>query len=142
MILLASAFNEKARKWFQGRKNIFSQLQQQINPSQKIIWFHAASLGEFEQGRPVLESFHAKYPDYKILLTFFSPSGYEIKKDYKNADFVFYLPIDSKRNAKKFIQIVNPDIAVFIKYEFWYNYINELKNNSIPVFTGSSKFDM
>lgn len=140
LIVLASVFNKKAKKWVGGRKNIYSRLQQKIDPSQKLIWFHAASLGEFEQGRPVIESFRTKYPDYKILLTFFSPSGYEIRKDYEQADFVFYLPIDSKQNAKKFIQIVNPDIVVFIKYEFWYNYINELKNNNIPIFTISAIF--
>ena len=140
LLLLASTFNDKAQKWKQGRKTIFVQLQQKIDPSQKIIWFHAASLGEFEQGRPVIESFHNTYPNYKILLTFFSPSGYEIRKDYKHADYVFYLPVDTPKNAKKFIQIVNPDIAVFIKYEFWFNYINELKNNNIPIFTISAIF--
>ncbi|RLC25573.1 MAG: 3-deoxy-D-manno-octulosonic acid transferase [Deltaproteobacteria bacterium] len=140
IILVASIFNDKAKKWIDGRKNIFTRIKQKIDPSQKIIWFHAASLGEFEQGRPVIESFRTKYPDYKVLLTFFSPSGYEIRKDYEQVDFVFYLPIDSKKNAKKFIQIVSPDIAVFIKYEFWYNYINELKNNNIPIFTISAIF--
>ena len=140
IIFLASIFNDKAKKWIRGRKNIFDQLHQNIDPSQKIIWFHAASLGEFEQGRPVIESFRSKYPNYKILLTFFSPSGYEIRKDYKQADFVYYLPIDSRKNARKFIQIVNPNIAVFIKYEFWFNYINELHKNSIPIFTISAIF--
>lgn len=139
-ISLASIFNIKAKKWIRGRKKIFDQLEQNIDPSQKIIWFHAASLGEFEQGRPVIESFHYKYPDYKILLTFFSPSGYEIRKDYELADYVFYLPIDLKKNAKKFIQIVNPRIAVFIKYEFWFNYINELNKNNIPIFIISAIF--
>ena len=140
IIFLVSIFNDKAKNWIRGRKNIFDQLQQNIDPSQKIIWFHAASLGEFEQGRPVIESFRSKYPNYKILLTFFSPSGYEIRKDYKQADFVYYLPIDSRKNARKFIQIVNPNIAVFIKYEFWFNYINELHKNSIPIFTISAIF--
>lgn len=139
-ILLASIFNKKAKKWIKGRKNIFHQLRQNIDPSQKIIWFHAASLGEFEQGRPVIESFNKKYPEYKIMLTFFSPSGYEIRKDYEQADYVFYLPIDLKKNAKKFIQIVNPIIVVFIKYEFWFNYINELNKNNIPIFIISAIF--
>jgi len=139
-VLLASIFNKKAKKWIEGRNNIFAQLQQAVDPSQKIIWFHAASLGEFEQGRPVIESFRHKYPDYKILLTFFSPSGYEIRKDYEQADFVFYLPIDLKKNARKFIQIVNPNIVVFIKYEFWFNYINELHKNNIPIFIISAIF--
>jgi len=139
-VFLASIFNRKAKKWIRGRKKIFEQLEKTIDPSQKIIWFHAASLGEFEQGRPVIESFHDKYPDYKILLTFFSPSGYEIKKDYEHADYVFYLPVDLKKNAQKFIRIVNPRIVIFIKYEFWFNYINELNKNNIPVFIISAIF--
>ncbi|MCD4730828.1 MAG: 3-deoxy-D-manno-octulosonic acid transferase [Bacteroidales bacterium] len=139
-ISFSSIFNKKAEKWIKGRKKIFDQQEQNIDPSQKIIWFHSASLGEFEQGRPVIESFHKKYPDYKILLTFFSPSGYEIRKDYEQADYVFYLPIDLKKNAKKFIQIVNPNIVVFIKYEFWFNYINELNKNNIPIFIVSAIF--
>lgn len=140
LILVASLFNVKAKKWIEGRRNIFDQLKQQIEPSQKLIWFHAASLGEFEQGRPVIESFRNKYPDYKILLTFFSPSGYEIRKDYKEADFIYYLPIDTPKNAQKFIQIIKPNIVVFIKYEFWFNYINELHNNNVPIFIISAIF--
>ncbi len=139
-ISIAAIFKTKAKKWITGRKNIFDHLKQDIDPSQKLIWFHAASLGEFEQGRPVIESFRNKYPNYKILLTFFSPSGYEIRKNYEQADFIYYLPIDTIKNAKKFIQVVNPNIAVFIKYEFWFNYINELHNNNIPVFTISAIF--
>lgn len=140
LILLASIFNEKAKKWIKGRINIFEQLQKDIDPTQKIIWFHAASLGEFEQGRPVIESFRSKYPNYKILLTFFSPSGYEIRKNYSQADFIYYLPIDTPTNAKKFIRIVNPNIVVFIKYEFWFNYINELNKINIPIFIISAIF--
>ena len=140
LIRIASLFNGKARKWIRGRKNIFRLIEKQVNPSEKIIWFHAASLGEFEQGRPIIEAFRAQFPEYKILLTFFSPSGYEIRKNYDKADYIFYLPIDVKRNAKKFIKLTNPRLAIFIKYEFWFNYINELTNRNIPVFIVSAIF--
>jgi 3-deoxy-D-manno-octulosonic-acid transferase len=105
-----------------------------------IIWFHAASLGEFEQGRPVMEAFRKKYPSYKILLTFFSPSGYEIRKNYEGADYIFYLPIDTPGNAKRFITLVNPKIVVFIKYEFWFNYIRILHQKQVPLFIISAIF--
>jgi len=140
-ILIASFFNEKAGKWRAGRKDIFIKLQEAIQVSeQPLAWFHCASLGEFEQGRPVIETFRKKFPAYKILLTFFSPSGYEVRKDYKEADYVFYLPLDTPPNAKMFIEIVKPTIAVFIKYEFWFNYLTELKKRSIASFLVSAKF--
>jgi len=140
LISVSSLFNEKARLWLMGRKNIFFSLSDIINTKDKFVWFHVASLGEFEQGRPVIEAFREKFPQYKILLTFFSPSGYEIRKDYKGADFIFYLPIDTKINAQKFIQIVNPKLAIFIKYEFWFNYLDVLHKKNIPVFIISAIF--
>lgn len=139
-ILIASVFNKKAALWINGRKNIFKKLKSSISPDEKIVWFHAASLGEFEQGKPVLEVFKKKFPEYKILLTFFSPSGYEIRKNYKEADFVFYLPIDTFSNARKFIEIIKPTKVFFIKYEFWFNYLKVLKKAEIPVFFISSVF--
>lgn len=132
-IKAAAPFNEKAKAWIEGRKNIFSELEKAIDKQDSVIWFHVASLGEFEQAKPVIESVKEEFPSHKVLLTFFSPSGYEIRKSYEKADYVFYLPLDSKRNAKKFISIVNPKLAVFIKYEFWFNYINELYKNKIPL---------
>jgi len=139
-IKIVSPFNEKAKQWLLGRRNIFEELQSSINKNDKIAWFHTASLGEFEQGRPVIEGFREKYPDYKILLTFFSPSGYEIQKKYNKADYVFYLPIDSKKNAKKFIEIINPRVAFFVKYEFWYHYLKQLSKNNIPTYIFSAIF--
>jgi len=137
-----SAFfgNEKARKWLSGRKDIFNNLSSSIGKDDKIIWFHCASLGEFEQGRPLIEALRKQYADYKILLTFFSPSGYEIRKNYKQADYVFYLPIDTTKNARRFVEIVRPRAVFFIKYEFWFNYINELYTRKIPFFMVSTIF--
>ncbi|RKX69388.1 3-deoxy-D-manno-octulosonic acid transferase, partial [candidate division TA06 bacterium] len=120
-ILVASIFNKKASLMIKGRKGLLNNIKSQINKNDNIIWFHCASLGEFEQGRPLIESIKKKYPDKKILLTFFSPSAYEIKKNYSQADYIFYLPFDTKNNAKKFIKIVNPKIAIFVKYEYWFN---------------------
>lgn len=132
-IRVASIWNPKAALWINGRKNQFDRLQEAVGKSQKpIIWFHSASLGEFEQGRPVLEKMKADFPHYRILLTFFSPSGYEIRKNYGEADMVFYLPMDSKQNAKRFIEITQPKLAVFIKYETWFNYLNELRKRQTP----------
>jgi 3-deoxy-D-manno-octulosonic-acid transferase len=132
-IKVASLFNKKAKLWVEGRKNIFRKLEESINPNDKIIWFHVASLGEFEQARPVIEKIKEQFRDHKILLTFFSPSGYEIRKNYDKADYVFYLPADTRKNAEKFIKTVNPRLAIFVKYEFWFNYINELYKNKIPL---------
>ncbi len=140
LVRIYSLFNSKARLWIQGRKGLYNRLSGEINNGEKIIWFHAASLGEFEQGRPVMESFRSKYPSYKIILTFFSPSGYEIRKNYDGADYIFYLPIDTRKNAVRFIQIVNPKIAIFIKYEFWFNYIDILHQKQIPTFIISAIF--
>lgn len=139
-IHIYSRFNSKAKLWVEGRKNIFTKLKSAIKRNEKIAWFHCASMGEFEQGRPVIEAFRNEFPQFKILLTFFSPSGYEVRKNYEGADHVFYLPIDTKKNAEKFISIVNPEIAVFIKYEFWYHYLNTLHKKQIPAFLVSAIF--
>lgn len=141
LILAASIFNKKACLMIKGRKALLKNIESQINKNDNIIWFHCASLGEFEQGRPLIESIKDKYPDSKILLTFFSPSAYEIRKNYDRADYIFYLPFDTKKNAKNFINIVNPKIAIFVKYEYWYNFINELKKNKIPLYFIASIFN-
>ncbi len=132
--------NEKAKKWVQGRKSVFTDITNVIGKEDKIIWVHCASLGEFEQGRPLIETIRKRYKKYKILLTFFSPSGYEIRKDYAQADFVFYLPMDTPRNARKFVRLVQPRAVFFIKYEFWFNYINEVSLRKIPLFMVSTIF--
>jgi len=140
-IRIASLWNKKARLWLDGRKNIFDHLSAELRTQDsKIIWFHCSSLGEFEQGRPVIEKLKSQNPDFKFLLTFFSPSGYEIRKDYKGVDWVFYLPLDSKANAKFFFEIVKPSLVVFVKYDYWYYYLNECKNRKIPLLLVSGIF--
>lgn len=140
IIRFYSVFNEKARFFVNGRKNWKKNLAQIIDVNSKYIWFHCASLGEFEQGRPVVEELKEQFPEYKIVLTFFSPSGYEIRKNYPLADVVAYLPMDTKQNAKAFLNIVNPEKAFFVKYEFWYFYISELKKRKIPLYIISAIF--
>ena len=137
---IASLFNPKAKQWIKGRKGIFQKLAEATKDNQDIVWFHCASLGEFEQGKPIIEGYKIKHPTHKILLTFFSPSGYEIRKNYDEVDWVFYLPADTKKNAKKFINIVNPIKVIFIKYEFWFNYMAECKKQNIPFYSVSSIF--
>jgi len=139
-VRLAAPFNKKAKMMLAGQKETFSILKKQLNPEASYIWFHAASLGEFEQGRPLMEKIRKEKPEYKILLTFFSPSGYEVRKDYPGADIVCYLPFDLPWNAKQFLQSVKPAMAVFIKYEFWMNYLNELKRLQIPTYIISAIF--
>lgn len=141
-IRIASLFNPKAKLFLQGRKGLFDHLKSKIqNPkSNNLVWFHCASLGEFEQGRPLMEKLKLQQPEIKILLTFFSPSGYEIRKNYSVADFIFYLPMDTPSNARKFIEIVKPQKVFFVKYEFWFNYLNELKNKNIPTYLVSGIF--
>jgi 3-deoxy-D-manno-octulosonic-acid transferase len=139
LLRLASLFNAKAKLFVVGRKNIFEKIQQKINTNDRPIWFHFASLGEFEQGRPVLEKLKADDPSQKIVVTFFSPSGYEIRKNYALAD-VFYLPLDTASNAKKFINSINPKFAVFTKYEFWYHYFAVLNEKQIPLYLISGIF--
>ena len=140
LIRFYSIFNEKARFFVNGRKNWEEILTQKIDRNAKYIWFHCASLGEFEQGRPVIEELKEQFPQYKIILTFFSPSGYEIRKNYALADVVAYLPMDTKRNAKAFLSIVKPEKAFFVKYEFWHFYISELKKRNIPLYIISAIF--
>lgn len=141
VVYLSSFFNKKAQLFLKGRKNLFHFLQKEIkaNPGE-YIWFHCASLGEFEQGRPLIESIKKKYPHYKILLTFFSPSGYEVRKKYTEADVVCYLPLDTASNAKRFIAITQPKVAFFIKYEFWHFMLTELKKNETPTYLVSGIF--
>jgi 3-deoxy-D-manno-octulosonic-acid transferase len=144
---LAAPFHPKAKKWVQGRKKIFDKLAAAIPPGEKIIWIHCASLGEFEQGRPVIEALKAQgtrdkgqRSEYKILLTFFSPSGYEVRKDYDGVDWVFYLPMDGPRNARRFLEIVHPSLVIFVKYEFWYYYLKKIKYRDIPLLLISALF--
>jgi 3-deoxy-D-manno-octulosonic-acid transferase len=139
-IHISSLFDPKAKKWVTGRRKIFQRLQSSIPAGQKTIWMHCASLGEFEQGRPVLEKLRGQYPNHKILLTFFSPSGYEVQKDYKGADWVFYLPMDGPVTAKRFLEIVHPSLVIFVKYEFWYYYLKKIKYRSIPLVLISALF--
>jgi 3-deoxy-D-manno-octulosonic-acid transferase len=140
IVRLISPFHHKAKLMVQGHKDVYKTLKAEIDPNAKYIWLHAASLGEFEQGRPIIENIKANYPAYKILLTFFSPSGYEVRKNYELADVVCYLPFDKKKNVKRFLQLANPAIAIFIKYEFWYNYINQLHKRNIPTYMVSAIF--
>lgn len=141
-IRIAAIFGStKAQLWLKGRQDIFAKIQAAFAANtQPIIWLHCASLGEFEQGRPILEAFKKQAPQYKILLTFFSPSGYEIQKNYAHADWVFYLPMDSPFNAAKFLQITQPAMAIFVKYEFWYFYLSQLQKNKIPTYLVSAIF--
>lgn len=140
VVRIISPFHRKARKMILGHKEAYRILRQQIDPNDSYIWFHAASLGEFEQGRPIMEAIRKKHSEYKILLTFFSPSGYDVRKDYKGADIVCYLPFDKKRNVKRFLKLVQPRMVVFIKYEFWYNFVNQLRKKDIPVYMVSAIF--
>lgn len=135
-----SPFHKKARKMIIGHKQTYAILKKNVDPKAQYIWFHAASLGEFEQGRPIIEEIKRKHPHYKVLLTFFSPSGYEIRKDYPLADIVCYLPFDKKRNVKKFLKLVKPKMVIFIKYEFWYNFVKRLHKKKIPVYMVSAIF--
>ncbi|WP_439881614.1 3-deoxy-D-manno-octulosonic acid transferase [Pontibacter sp. MBLB2868] len=140
-IALAAPFNEKAKLMQQGRERQFEKLKQAFEANQaQVAWFHCASLGEFEQGRPVMEAYKTEFPDHKILLTFFSPSGYEVRKNYTGADYIFYLPLDSAANAKRFLDITKPKIALFVKYEFWHYYLLELELRNIPVLSVSAIF--
>ena len=139
-VWVASFFSRKVRAMWKGEHRTFRVLREKIDPNAMYIWFHAASLGEFEQGRPIMEAIRREHPGYKILLTFFSPSGYEVRKNYDGADVVVYLPIDTKRNASRFLRLTNPVMAFFIKYEFWSNYLHMLKERHVPTFSVSSIF--
>ena len=139
-VAIFSRFNEKVRKMWRGEREAFSILKEKVDPKAKYVWLHAASLGEFEQGRPLMEQLRREHPEYKILLTFFSPSGYEVRKNYEGADIITYLPIDTITNARRFLRLVRPVTAFFIKYEFWYNYLHILKHRNVPVYSVSSIF--
>jgi 3-deoxy-D-manno-octulosonic-acid transferase len=137
---LISPFNSKASLWVKGRKKWADKIAESINPGDKVIWMHCASLGEFEQGRPLIEAIKKEMPWYKILLTFFSPSGYEIRRNYDQADCICYLPADTPDNASRFINLVKPELVIFVKYEFWNNYISALYDNKIPLYLISGIF--
>lgn len=140
IVRLISPFKKKARLMVEGHKEVFDKLKTHIDRNAKYAWIHAASLGEFEQARPIIERIKQAHPEYKILLTFFSPSGYEVRKDYELADIVCYLPFDLKKNTKKFVELANPSVVIFIKYEFWKNYITTLRKNNIPTYIVSAIF--
>ncbi|MER2996277.1 3-deoxy-D-manno-octulosonic acid transferase [Pontibacter populi] len=141
LLAVAAPFNQKAKLMLHGRENQFGKLEQAFAGNQShVVWFHCASLGEFEQGRPVMEAFKSAFPEYKIMLTFFSPSGYEVRKNYSGADFIFYMPLDSAANARRFVAIVQPKLAVFVKYEFWHYYLQELQHRQIPILSISAIF--
>lgn len=140
IIRIASLKNKKAQKWLEGRKNLFEHIQNSVDSSKKHIWFHFASLGEFEQGRTVIEELIKLRPQSNLIITFFSPSGYEVRKNYPLAKHVFYLPLDTRQNAEQFIRLINPEVAVFTKYEYWYHYFKILKRNEIPLFMISTIF--
>ena len=139
-VAVCSLFNEKVRKMWRGERDAFRVLREQVDPNAQYVWFHTASLGEFEQGRPLMERLRKEHPEYKILLTFFSPSGYEVRKNYEGADIITYLPLDTITNARRFLRLVHPMMAFFIKYEFWYNYLHILKKRNVPVYSVSSIF--
>jgi 3-deoxy-D-manno-octulosonic-acid transferase len=130
----------KAKQWVAGRKNILDHIAKSLLPNERRVWFHCASLGEFEQGRPLIEKFRIQKPDFKIVLTFFSPSGFEIRKNYPGADYVFYLPLDTRPNAVKFISLINPEKVFFIKYEYWFCYFKEIKKRNVPLYVVSAVF--
>lgn len=140
LIRIASPFNNKAKLFIKGRKGCFNNLRKAVDNKNPSIWIHCSSLGEFEQGRPLIEKLKKDKPQYKIVLSFFSPSGYEIRKNYPLADIICYLPLDTPANAEKFIDIVKPSVAIFVKYEFWYNYINILAEKTIPLYLISGIF--
>ncbi|MCH5328980.1 MAG: 3-deoxy-D-manno-octulosonic acid transferase [Coprobacter sp.] len=140
LVALASLRNKKARLLMEGHRTVFRYLEENADPQGGYIWIHASSLGEFEQGRPLIESIKAAAPEKKILVTFFSPSGYEVRKNYPMADLVCYLPFDLPGNVRRFLDIVRPEQAVFIKYEFWANYLNELAARHVPVYVVSAIF--
>ncbi|MBQ2097378.1 MAG: 3-deoxy-D-manno-octulosonic acid transferase [Bacteroidales bacterium] len=133
-------FNNKARLYTEGRSRLFEELKENVKSTDQNVWFHVSSLGEFEQGRPVIEKFRASHPDHKIILTFFSPSGYEVRKNYNGADYVCYMPADTPDNAKKFLDIVNPKAVFFVKYDFWYNFLSEVHDRKIPLYIFSTIF--
>ena len=139
-VAIASCFNKKVKKMWAGERQALKVLREKVDPNARYIWFHAASLGEFEQGRPLMEYLRKTHSEYKILLTFFSPSGYEVRKNYEGADIICYLPLDTIRNARRFLRSIKPVMAFFIKYEFWYNYLHILQHRGVPTYSVSSIF--
>jgi 3-deoxy-D-manno-octulosonic-acid transferase len=137
---IASFFNPKAQLWLQGRKDWRNQYAQKFKKKSKVMWMHVSSLGEFEQGRPLIEAFRVKNPDWQIVLTFFSPSGFELRKNYASADFIAYLPLDTASNAIDFIDLIKPDLVFWVKYDFWFNYLTILKSKGIPTYLVAAKF--
>ena len=139
-VAIYSLIDKKVRKMWRGERAAFDVLREKVEDGAQYVWFHAASLGEFEQGRPLMERLRRDHPEYKILLTFFSPSGYEVRKNYEGADIICYLPLDTAVNAHRFLKLVRPVMAFFIKYEFWYNYLHILRHRNVPVYSVSSIF--
>lgn len=139
ILIFASIFNPKAKKIIEGQKDLLQKIKSEVDPGY-IVWFHVASVGEFEQARPIIEKIKKEYPFKKILITFYSPSGYELRKNYELADYVFYLPFDTPSNVKEFIDIVKPEMVFFVKYDFWFNYIKQIYNREIPLFLISGIF--
>lgn len=140
LIRLVSPFNKKARLWCDGRKGMVERMRRVIGEESNIVWIHVASLGDFEQGRPLVDYVKEHYPEYKILLTFFSPAGYEVRKNYPNADYVFYLPNDTRREVRRFLDVVRPKVVIFVKYEFWLNMLAELRKRKIRTYIASAIF--
>src|SRR6185436_11135620 len=139
-IKVSSLWNRKASEWITGRKNLFEQIASVLKPDEQRVWFHCASVGEFEQGRPVMEAYRKKFPQHKIVLTFFSPSAFELRKNYQGADYIFYLPLDTKENARRFVALIDPKLVVFVKYEFWFHLLSEIHRKKIPAVMISSVF--
>ena len=140
LVLITAPFHIKARRWIKGRTGIWRKIRESINSADKVIWIHCASLGEFEQGRTLIEELRQRLPDRKLLLTFFSPSGYELRKNYEGVDCVVYMPLDTRFNAWRFINLVKPEMVFFIKYEYWYYFLRSLRKKRIPVYLVSAKF--
>ena len=140
LIRLVAPRHPKARLWIDGRKDLYKRMAETIDPTDRIVWVHVASLGEFEQGRPIIERIRKEHPEYKILLTFFSPSGYEVRKNYQGVDYIFYLPIDTPRNARRFLDAAHPEIAIFVKYEFWLNLLRDLRRRKVRTYIVSAIF--
>ncbi len=141
LVRIAASFgNVKAKQLAGGQKQVWKQMQAKLQAGEQRIWIHCASVGEFEQGRPLIEDIRARFPSYKIVVTFFSPSGYELRKNYPSADYIFYLPYDTRRNAQRFVKLVNPEKIYFIKYEFWRNYLKTIKRQHIPLYLVSANF--
>ena len=140
LVHLVAHFNEKARLWCSGRKGMIERLRGAIGEGDRVVWIHVSSLGDFEQGRPLVDYVHSHYPDYKVLLTFYSPAGYEVRKNYPNADYVSYIPVDTRRKVRRFLDVVKPEIAIFVKYEFWLNMLCELRRRNIRTYIVSAIF--